>query len=636
MAAAIIVNGDSGHRVVLCVSDGATSAQNADVSSDGEPSARGTPVGSCINEGVAEQSSWASHVQFHPQNVAGVSAKGIAKLMAPKPALCGHDVQVSFDHLIFLGHPTVLDPKQLGDTTTDAARAHHEALTTFTFVLVVRGGCRAVPKWKEVVQAAGNVWLHEELRCGYLSTQIQRISERTGDGLCTLASEVRNLFDSLRVFGVAHILVNSWLNLHVRVRDSCSHRPRKSDTLLLLQPRETILSEIPADCSLDLALLVQRADPLKTIKELAADMNLPVQRLLHLSQHLERWGKGRLVQTVSRSRMYLLSPTLDLAEAGVLAAPPTSPEMPALLADGDGRDDGGGARAAGQRAGGQQQPAHASTRKKAAHNLPAIAASLDRLMCSGGGDDAETDGDWMIGVGVGHAGGGGGGGGGTGGGGQQAAIHKLLWALTMFSTHRTLEEHLRSIEAATLAQMGVSRWHALEPAHVRKIRQRKSDLSRLAAWLLEKNLVIELHTFVQFSPELVVQHGDSAAALASEATSDHLIVKPKPSRIGVEFTTEDLRDWAAKAATADMRRLRTALVSAWTRSLPQYSLAGRPDIRLSHKGRERLWSRLRRLVGLLDGRHTIQGISEETKLSIQDINSVIQHCADFLYVIRCV
>ena len=121
-----------------------------------------------------------------------------------------------------------------------------------------------MPKWKEVVQAAGNVWLHEELRCGYLSTQIQRISERTGDGLCTLASEVRNLFDSLRVFGVAHILVNSWLNLHVRVRDSCSHRPRKSDTLLLLQPRETILSEIPADCSLDLALLVQRADPLKT------------------------------------------------------------------------------------------------------------------------------------------------------------------------------------------------------------------------------------------------------------------------------------------------------------------------------------------------------------------------------------
>ena len=32
----------------------------------------------------------------------------------------------------------------------------------------------------------------------------------------------------------------------------------------------------------------------------------------------------------------------------------------------------------------------------------------------------------------------------------------------------------------------------------------------------------------------------------------------------------------------------------------------------------------------------MQGISEETKLSIQDINSVIQHCADFLYVIRCV
>jgi len=50
-----------------------------------------------------DQVSSASHVQFHPQTVAGVPAKGIAKLMAPKPALCGHDVEVTYDSLVFLG-----------------------------------------------------------------------------------------------------------------------------------------------------------------------------------------------------------------------------------------------------------------------------------------------------------------------------------------------------------------------------------------------------------------------------------------------------------------------------------------------------------------------------------------------------
>lgn len=158
-----------------------------------------------------------SRVQFHPQTVAGVPAKGIAKLMAPKPALCGHDVQVSYDSLIFLGHPTALDQKQ-------HTEGGGEALTTFTFVLVVQEGCRSVDKWKEVVQVAGNAWYYEQMRCGYLSTEIQRLSEieekphvASEMTQSLLTNEVRALFDSLRNYGVAHIMVNAWLNLHVRI-----------------------------------------------------------------------------------------------------------------------------------------------------------------------------------------------------------------------------------------------------------------------------------------------------------------------------------------------------------------------------------------------------------------------------------
>ena len=44
---------------------------------------------------------------------------------------------------------------------------------------------------------------------------------------------MRILYDSLRIFGVAHLLVNSWLNLHVRVtsRFDSAPPPRKSVSL---------------------------------------------------------------------------------------------------------------------------------------------------------------------------------------------------------------------------------------------------------------------------------------------------------------------------------------------------------------------------------------------------------------------
>jgi hypothetical protein len=86
VAAAIVVNGDSGHRVVMCVSD-ARDAQDTDIATDDLPAARaGQGAAGGLAGGPkegAEQPSWASHVQFHPQTVAGVPAKGIAKLMAP-------------------------------------------------------------------------------------------------------------------------------------------------------------------------------------------------------------------------------------------------------------------------------------------------------------------------------------------------------------------------------------------------------------------------------------------------------------------------------------------------------------------------------------------------------------------------
>ena len=136
--------GDSGHRVVLCVSRDRASLDAEFAVDDRQPGDSSGAGGTYRGGGAATEGadlSSVSHVHYNPQTVAGVPAKGIAKLMAPKPAMCGHDLEVAIDSLVFLGHPTVVDQKQQApaEASPDAPRpAHRETLTTFTFVLVVQ------------------------------------------------------------------------------------------------------------------------------------------------------------------------------------------------------------------------------------------------------------------------------------------------------------------------------------------------------------------------------------------------------------------------------------------------------------------------------------------------------------------
>jgi hypothetical protein len=50
-----------------------------------------------------------SEVVLHPTIVHGLPASSIAKLLAPKPALCGQDLEVTVNDLTFLGHPVKFD-----------------------------------------------------------------------------------------------------------------------------------------------------------------------------------------------------------------------------------------------------------------------------------------------------------------------------------------------------------------------------------------------------------------------------------------------------------------------------------------------------------------------------------------------
>ena len=104
-------------------------------------------------------------------------------MLAPRADAPPQDIAITFDDLVFLGNPTVARREQRSGEAAGSAEAtkdvaqkpSEERLTTFTFVLVIRSGCRSMQRWREAARAADNVFRFEQQRIGYVSAETQRI-----------------------------------------------------------------------------------------------------------------------------------------------------------------------------------------------------------------------------------------------------------------------------------------------------------------------------------------------------------------------------------------------------------------------------------------------------------------------------
>jgi len=103
-------------------------------------------------------------------------------VLAPRADAPPQDIAITFDDLVFLGNPTVARREQRSGEAAGSAEAtkdvaqkpSEERLTTFTFVLVIRSGCRSMQRWREAARAADNVFRFEQQRIGYVSAETQR------------------------------------------------------------------------------------------------------------------------------------------------------------------------------------------------------------------------------------------------------------------------------------------------------------------------------------------------------------------------------------------------------------------------------------------------------------------------------
>ena len=151
----LVVNGDSGHRFVCTVQHDESSrfvryiAFKTFIRVEFVLFRFSRPFGNDITgnldyqeRGYPDQrepgSTVKSEVILHPTIIHGLPAHSVAKLLAPKPALCGQDLEVTINDLTFLGHPLKFDIRSLDED----GEVKDEQLTSVNFVFAVQYGCR--------------------------------------------------------------------------------------------------------------------------------------------------------------------------------------------------------------------------------------------------------------------------------------------------------------------------------------------------------------------------------------------------------------------------------------------------------------------------------------------------------------
>jgi hypothetical protein len=266
--------------------------------------------------------------------VCGINKEALLRLLAPRSSLCGKLFDLQLDDLCLFGVPMQLP----ATSAPDATRA---PLSLFHVVIAVKKGTgmsaqSLVVKYSALSHGIASALLSEELRVGFVSTQVDILHaccDDTGrivyDKCCAMSILARELCDvqsALSKDSSVSCTINSWITISLPASAlasapstaGCVTAPYHS--LLLMKPRSIILAELPFGASPDLKAVIKACDPLKPLHQVAAELGMPLPRLFALCQHSCQWGLARIVDTITRHSMFVLSPGTDLAVGGAISS----------------------------------------------------------------------------------------------------------------------------------------------------------------------------------------------------------------------------------------------------------------------------------------------------------------------------
>ncbi|BFZ63897.1 Nitrogen permease regulator 3 [Saitoella coloradoensis] len=377
----------------------------------GNVGAPATPLGNQTNVKQLYKQPW--------DTVLGFDSYLLADLLSPQSVMCDTKFELSVDELIFLGHPCHVRPdgtwsrkkhKKKGKPETIHEEQSDDekkvgGLLMFHLVFVMNSlvttnetETRAAVSdmYDHIVTKMTSALKFEQARCGYVARESEKIMSLREKATSTetsysdlwqqivrasnLAATMASIFDSIAAHSVAHINVNSAIDLclqiplvtysphlpvdpdsysinapllttstlaltfhgsiqdHLDVEESVDPLITPHFGLLLLDEPQKILQDLPpADSNSVLAQFVKNVKPTQSFLQVATGMGVPVRDVVVLAGHLCRWRRGRVVVPLHPRNTYVVSPTADMRK---LAAHiplfkrlfPTLPSLPYLLA----------------------------------------------------------------------------------------------------------------------------------------------------------------------------------------------------------------------------------------------------------------------------------------------------------------
>ncbi|KND02915.1 uncharacterized protein SPPG_01996 [Spizellomyces punctatus DAOM BR117] len=243
------------------------------------------------------------------------------------------------------------------NSPVNIASAHQLSMFNLVFAMQPdRGQCQVDTMYKHVISKITAALKYEQLKRGYIRKEAElilsikdeaqvkslervRLSDVMDQVLAesTLARCLAHIYNSITNDSVAHVVVNSSVDLSLHIPDRVSRplaltesttlaRPKyafgSEDTgspilrpyhaLLLLYDPEEILKALPLDPSPLLVELIQIVTPTQCFEELQTTLDCSLSQLYRLAAHLVHWQKAKIIDVISIRNVYVVSQGAEL------------------------------------------------------------------------------------------------------------------------------------------------------------------------------------------------------------------------------------------------------------------------------------------------------------------------------------
>ncbi|XP_043818795.1 LOW QUALITY PROTEIN: GATOR complex protein NPRL3 [Dromiciops gliroides] len=288
------------------------------------------------------------------QLVAGFSDVILATILATKSDMCGQKFELKIDNVRFVGHPTLLQ-HALGQVSKTDPSPKREMPTMILFNVVFALRANADPS---VINCLHNlsrriaiVLQHEERRCQYLTREaklilaIQDEVSAMSDSpqspfhhilpKCNWPETSKDAYDSLCTTGVVRLHINNWLEVSFCLPHKIHYVAtnfippeaierslkaiRPYHALLLLNDENSLLNELPLDCSPALVRVIKTTSAVKNQQPACSDADLALLQVFQLAAHLVYWGKAIIIYPLCENNVYMLSPNASVCLYSPLA-----------------------------------------------------------------------------------------------------------------------------------------------------------------------------------------------------------------------------------------------------------------------------------------------------------------------------